>query len=138
VYRSYALWAVGLGWWRNGKTERAEQLLRQGLKLSHLIEDPRNGAACLEALAWIAEADNDPRRATALMACAQALGNSVGVPPAVLPELAVFHEQCEYRAREALGAEAFSTAHRQGLAMDFDNAVAYALTQDAPNQSTPP
>jgi predicted ATPase len=131
VTRSYALWAVGLGWWRNGKPERAEQLLRECLQLSHLIDDPRNGAACLEALAWIAGAKNDPRRAVLLMASAEALGNSVGVPPAVLPDLAVFHEQCDCCARDALGDEAFAIAHRQGFAMDFDDAAAYALTQDA-------
>ena len=67
------------------------------------------------------------------MASAEALGHSVGASPAVLPDLAVFHEQCDRRARDALGAEAFATAHRQGFAMDFDDAVAYALTQDAPN-----
>jgi predicted ATPase len=131
VTRSYALWAVGLGWWRNGKPERADQLLRECVQLSHLIDDPRNGAACLEALAWIAGAKNDPRRAVLLMASAEALGNSVGVPPAVLPDLAVFHEQCDSGARDALGAEAFAIAHRQGFAMDFGDAVDYALTQDA-------
>jgi non-specific serine/threonine protein kinase len=64
------------------------------------------------------------------MASAEALGNSVGVPPAVLPDLAVFHEQCDFYARDALGAEAFAIAYRQGFAMDFGDAVDYALTQD--------
>jgi non-specific serine/threonine protein kinase len=127
------LWAVGIGWWRNGKPERAEQLLRECLGLSHLIDDPRNGAACLEALAWIAGAKNDPQRAVSLMAAAEALANSVGVSPAVLPDLSVFHEQCDRCARDALGAEACAIAHREGFAMDFDDAVAYALTEDAPN-----
>jgi non-specific serine/threonine protein kinase len=131
VTRSYALWAVGLGWWRNGKPERAEQLLRECLQLSSLIDDPRNGAACLEVLAWIAGAKADPRRAVLLMASAEGRGNRVGVPPAVLLDLAVFHEQCDCCARDALGAEAFAIAHRQGFAIDFDDAVAYALTQDA-------
>jgi hypothetical protein len=66
-----------------------------------------------------------------LMGSAEALGNSVGVPPAVLPDLAVFHEQCDRCARDALGEEAYAIAHRQGSAMDFDDAVAYALTQNA-------
>jgi hypothetical protein len=42
----------------------------------------------------------------------------------------VFHEQCDCCARDALGEEAYAIAHRQGFAMDFDDAVAYALTQD--------
>jgi non-specific serine/threonine protein kinase len=128
-----ALWAVGIGWWRNGKPERAEQLLRECLQLSYLIDDPRNGAACLEALARIAGAKNDPQRAVSLMASAEALGNGVGVPPAVLPDLTVFHEQCDRCARDALGAEACAIAHRQGSAKDFDDSAAYALTPDALN-----
>jgi predicted ATPase len=133
VYRSYVLWAIGIGWWRNGKPERAEQLLRECVQLSHLIDDRRNGAACLEALAWIAGANDEPGRAASLLGAAEALGNGVGVSPAVLPDLAVFHEQCDRRARDALGAEAFAKANRQGFAMDFDDAVAYALTPAAPN-----
>jgi non-specific serine/threonine protein kinase len=132
VFRSFALWAVGVGWWRSGKPERAEYLLAQCLQLSQLIHDPRNGAACLEALAWIAGARDQPRRATSLMASAEALGNTVGVSPAVLPDLAIFHQQCDRRARESLGAEEFATARQQGHAMGFDDAVTYALTQGEP------
>jgi non-specific serine/threonine protein kinase len=65
------------------------------------------------------------------MASAATLGYGVGVSPAVLPDLAVFHQQCDRRVRDAIGAEATASAHRQGLAMDFDDAVAYAITQDA-------
>jgi serine/threonine-protein kinase PknK len=89
-----------------------------------------DGAACLEALAWIAGAQNDPRRAVVLMASAEALGNWVGASPAVFPDLVVFHEQCDRCARDALGADAFATARRQGLAMSFDDAVAYALGEE--------
>jgi predicted ATPase len=133
MFRSYALRSVGIGWWRNGKSVRAAQLLRECLRLSHRINDPRNAAECLEALAWIAGAKNDPRRAVVLMASAEALGNRVGVSPAGLADLAVFHEQCDRCARDALGAEAFAMAHRQGFAMDFDDAVAHALVEERPN-----
>ena len=133
VFRSYALRSIGIGWWRNGKPDRAAQLLRECLQLSHLIDDPRIAAVCLEALAWIAGAENEPRRAVVLMASAEALGNRVGVSPAGLLDLAVFHEQCDRCARDALGAEAFAMAHRQGFAMDFDDAVAHALVEEPPN-----
>jgi serine/threonine-protein kinase PknK len=44
VFRSILLWSVGVGWWRHGETDRAEDLLRQGLALAHRIDDPRNAA----------------------------------------------------------------------------------------------
>jgi non-specific serine/threonine protein kinase len=131
VYRSYVLWAVGVGCWRNGQRERAERLLRECLKLAHLIDDPRNGAACLEALAWIASAKNDPRRAVVLMAAAAALGDWVGVSPVVLPDLLVFHQECERGALEALGSEEFGVAQMRGFAMDLDGAIRYALDAEA-------
>jgi hypothetical protein len=42
-------------------------------------------------------------------------------------QVVVFHEECERRAREALGDKEFDAAFREGNAMDFDEAVAYAL-----------
>jgi serine/threonine-protein kinase PknK len=66
VFRSILLWCAGVGRWRNGEPDRAQQLLRRCLELIQLVDDPRNGAACLEALAWIADTKNQDRRAVAL------------------------------------------------------------------------
>jgi predicted ATPase len=130
VFRSYALRSIGVGWWRKGKPERAQRLLQECLQESRLIDDPRNGAACLEALAWIARAKNNPRRAVVLMASAEALRDCLGVSPVEFPDLVVFQQECESRAREVLDAETFATAHRQGYAMTFDDAVTYALAEE--------
>ena len=127
VFRSYALWSIGVGWWRHGKADRAEQLLREGIELSRRVNDPRNAAACLEAMAWVARAKNNPYRAIVLLAAAETLGQAIGVVPAVLPELADFHDDCERRAREALDAKDFENARQAGNQMDFDAAVVYAL-----------
>jgi non-specific serine/threonine protein kinase len=110
VGRSSLLWSVGIGWWRHDKPERAEQLLKEGLQLSRLVDDPRHGAACLEALAWVACAKQEPKRAAVLMAAAHTLGDAQSAPPVVLPDLAVFHDECEQRAREALGDNEFGAA----------------------------
>jgi serine/threonine-protein kinase PknK len=130
VFRSILLWSIGVGWWRHGEPERAEQLLRQCLRLTLLIDDPRNGAACLEALAWIAGAKNEQRRAVVLMAAADELGRLIGVSPAVLPDLAVFHEECERRSRAALSSEEYDKARREGSSVRFDDIVRYALGDD--------
>ena len=129
VYRSWVLWSVGIGWWRQGKLERAEELLNQGLQLSRLVDDPRHGAACLEALAWVCCAKKEVRRAVVLMASADKLGGSQGASPMIFPDLTIFHDDCERRARDALGSKEFDVAWQAGCSMQFDEAVAFALKE---------
>jgi non-specific serine/threonine protein kinase len=85
VYRSSLLWSIGIGWWRHGEDERAEELLKESLQLSRLVDDPRHGAACLEALAWVVCAKQEPRRAAVLMAAAHTLGGAQAAPPVCFP-----------------------------------------------------
>jgi len=127
VFRSYALRAIGITRWRLGEPDRATQALREGIRLSQLVNDPRNGAACLEALAWVAGDQHDPRRAVVLMAAAERVGHAIGTSAAVLPQLNVLHDECERRAREALAAEEFDAAREKGRSLRFGDAVAYAL-----------
>ncbi|HZN78415.1 MAG TPA: protein kinase [Mycobacterium sp.] len=131
VYRTYALWNLGVGWWRQGQPDRGEQLLRQCLQLTQRVNDPRHAAACLEALAWIAQAEQEPRRAVVLMGAADEIGRAVGASTAVFPNLVSFHEECERSAREALYEQAFETAYSEGGALSIDDAVAFALGDTA-------
>jgi len=48
VYREYALWSLGIGWWRHRKPDRAAELLKDALQLTYVVDDPRQAAACLE------------------------------------------------------------------------------------------
>jgi non-specific serine/threonine protein kinase len=41
--------------------------------------------------------------------------------------LAVFHDECERRARDALGDNEFGAARQEGCSLDFDESVAFAL-----------
>lgn len=127
LYRSYISWAIGVNWWRQGDDRRAEQSLKQCLELAHLIDDPHNAAAGLETLAWIAGAKAEPGRTAVLMGAADALGKRSGAPPAVLPDLTRFHDEYRRGARAALGPEVFDEAWQRGAAMDFAEAVGYAL-----------
>jgi non-specific serine/threonine protein kinase len=96
--------------------------------LTHRLNDPRNAATCLEGLAWIAGARHNPQLAVTLMAAAESLGLAVGTGSTVVfPALLGHHEDCERRAREALGEEGFETARQKGRSLDFDEAVAYGL-----------
>ncbi len=127
VYRGFALWSIGVGWWRHGNPERAEQLLKDALRVTQQVDDARHCAACLEALAWLSGENHHPRRAVVLMAAAEALVRTVGASTVVLPHLIVFHQECERSARDALGPDAFEAAHQEGRASTFDEAVAYAI-----------
>src|SRR4051812_25554902 len=60
VFRGYALFAIGVGWWRRRDPDRAEQLLKDGLRVTHQVDDTRHSAACLEALAWLAGEKHHP------------------------------------------------------------------------------
>ncbi|ART72862.1 protein kinase [Mycobacterium dioxanotrophicus] len=130
AFQSYGLWSIGIGWWRHGNVDRAEQLLQQGIQLAQLVDDARQCAALLEALGWIANARGNPHRAAVLLGAAEHLGRSSGVSPSPLPDLAAFHDECEQSACEALGATAFHSAWLEGSAFGLDESVRYALDAD--------
>jgi len=131
VYRGYAMWAMGIITWRLGEPDRAAQLLRQGLGLAKLVNDPRNAAACMEVLALISGQNHNPRLAVVLMSAADTLSSAVGSSALGLPNLlADHHKNCELRAREALDGHAFEAARREGRSLSFDAAIAYALEHD--------
>ncbi|MGB8390384.1 tetratricopeptide repeat protein [Mycobacterium sp.] len=113
VYRSYALWELGIRWFQHGRSDRAEQLLQEGLRVAQLINDQRNAAGCLEGSAWIAAQKNNPRGAAVLTGAADALARAVGSVAMPLPQLRDFHDECERRTRKALGYEEFNAARQQ-------------------------
>jgi predicted ATPase len=135
VYREYALWSLGIGWWRHRRPDRAGELLKDALQLTYVVDDPRQAAASLEGLAWIAAESTDFRRAAVLTGAAETLGKAVGASTVVLPHLLGFHLEAERRAREGLGAEEFEAARQEGCSFGFDDAVTYALGKP-PNSST--
>lgn len=127
VFRTHALWSIGVACWRQGDGDRAIEMLNAGLRIAHQVNDPRTAATCIEALAWMSE---DPERAAAMMAAAREMGVAGGSSTTVLPTLVVHHEECERRCREALGDEGFSAACQRGGAMRFADAITYALGQE--------
>ncbi|MCX2932023.1 protein kinase [Mycobacterium sp. CVI_P3] len=127
IYRSYALWELGIRWLQHGRTGQAEELLQEGLRFAQQIDDQRNAAGCLEGLAWIAARREELRAATVMMGAADALARAVGSVAVPLPRLQDLHADCERRAREALGCDEFTGAHNEGGAMSLDEAVTYAL-----------
>lgn len=128
VLRGSVLWSIGVGLWRARQAARAEQLLKDALRAAEPAND-LHVAACLEALAWIAGERHHDRRAAVLMAAADALGRAAATPPVPLPHLKVFHAECERRACDALGEADYEAARKQGAVLTFEEAVAFALTE---------
>ncbi|WP_099023907.1 protein kinase domain-containing protein [Mycolicibacterium palauense] len=131
VYRSYALWELGIRWIQHGGSDRAEPLLREGLRFAQLIDDRRNAAGCLEGLAWIAAQRDHARAAAVMMGAADHLSHAVGSVTVPLPRLHDMHAHCERRTRTALGADVFDAARREGAAMSLAEAAAFALAESA-------
>ncbi|MFI6772215.1 protein kinase [Nocardia sp. NPDC050412] len=126
-FRSYTLWARAIVVWRQGDHIRATRQLGQALNAGRRVRDRLNATQCLQALAWIAADRNDAQRAVVLTAAAEQLGQSVGSPPVLFPNLRVYQDECERKTRRLMSEQSFAAARRQGAALSFDDAIAYAL-----------
>ncbi|MFC9556925.1 protein kinase [Rhodococcus sp. NPDC056960] len=130
VLQGYALWAIGLALWRQHSTHDAIARLKESLRLAHSAVDQVGVTACLEALAWIAAEQDDGHRAAILLGAADALSRAVGSSSVYLPNLLDDHDACERSTRRILDPQAFTVALREGEALTFDEAVAYALDEE--------
>ncbi|QSE92830.1 protein kinase [Rhodococcus pseudokoreensis] len=133
VYLGRSSLTLGLVRWREGgDRDRAVQLLRKGLELARVVDDPFGATWCLEILAWISSRENDFHRAAVLLAAAERLRRRVGTSIVQIPDLTESHRECELVTRRSLGARAFETASREGEALGFTAAAAYALGERLP------
>jgi DNA-binding CsgD family transcriptional regulator len=132
VFRSYALWALGIAVWQQGDRIRSVGLIEQGLQLARRVKDPLTGVMCLESLAWIASEEGRARRAVVLMEAANELGRAAGQSAVLFPDLNDYHEDCERRVRRTLSPTAFEEACKEGRSMSFDGALSYALGEQTP------
>ncbi|QTJ68598.1 protein kinase [Rhodococcus sp. ZPP] len=132
VFRSYSLWAMGVAIFQQGDRGRAGQLLKQCLRLTRLLDEPLTAAVALETQAWIAADEGNTQRAAVLLAAAETLGRSVGSSSVHFDTLLPHHEHSERQIHQALGAQAITAAQREGAALSFEEAVAYALGEHTP------
>jgi hypothetical protein len=113
--------------WRHGESDHAIQLVRQSLELARLVNDRRTAAYCMETLAWIAGGADSPRTAAVMLGAAARLANAVGSTSVPFAHLSVHHDECESRARRALGEDEFDVAHQEGSSLNFNDAVQLGL-----------
>jgi non-specific serine/threonine protein kinase len=124
-----------LGWfgltvfWSGGEYDLGEKFLREGLALNRELGNWSYGAYCLEAFAGLAEARGQEARAARLWGAAEALRNNIGAP---LPlDARLLYERSVADARAQLGEAEWEEAFAQGMTMTAEEAVEYALSEEA-------
>jgi predicted ATPase len=129
VMRTHALISAALNRWQQGDVGRAEQAVREALRLAQSINDSWSGAQFLDISAWIA-AGTDPRRAAVLMGAAYATSRASGASSLMAETLGPFHDQTQQHIRAELGIAEYDTAYAEGAALSFSQAANLALQQD--------
>ncbi|WP_225993118.1 ATP-binding protein [Actinomadura rudentiformis] len=133
-FTSYAKCVYGLEVWRQGDPARAIELEHESIRLKEPFNDGLGTALCVEILAWIAAGEDDCERAALLLGALGPMWRSVG--GSLFHYLRAFHEDCERRARDGLGARKFDSIMAKGAGLDLRQAVAVALGEKAPVDET--
>jgi tetratricopeptide (TPR) repeat protein len=129
---SFAL--ADLGWiaLEEGRPREARELFVEGLELERALGTPQGAVAILHGLAGVAAASGDVARGARLEASAQQLETKLGAEIAHVPTIADSgpHEPFLNAARDATEHAAWELAWAVGAAMDLDEAIDSALSED--------
>ena len=106
----------------------AEEFLKEALVLSRELGNWTSGAYCLEGFAGLAGAKAQGGRAARLWGAAEALRKTIGDPLSI--EGRLYFERSRVAARAQLGEATWEAAFAQGMAMELEEAVEYALSED--------
>jgi len=124
VYHSLGETALGLG-----RLAEAARWLAQGVALSQTMGDQASMSWCLAGLGSVAALDEKPARAARLWGAAERLRQVLGCRPA--PAARATYERAMAVARTQLDEATFAAAWAAGRAMSLEQAIAYALGEDA-------
>jgi non-specific serine/threonine protein kinase len=127
---------LGLAALSQADYERAEELLRESLKTLADAEDEQAVVECLEAMAGVAGARGQAERAVRLWGATRALREGIGAT--MVPGERAILEPHLASAHSRLGTEAWDAALTEGRGMTSEQAVEYALSQEAPEPQVSP
>ncbi|MET9246627.1 LuxR C-terminal-related transcriptional regulator [Nonomuraea sp. NPDC003709] len=133
-HRAYTMTALGIERWRQGDVRRATALEQESLRVFHALDDSVGVGLTIEVLAWIAAAQEEYPRAGALLGVLRNVWEAIGTPLLGFGHLVRYHDECEDRTRRALGEPAFQAAVKRGARRSADQALAYALMEEAPSR----
>ncbi|WP_433444484.1 ATP-binding protein [Nonomuraea sp. CA-141351] len=134
-HKAYTMMALGVEVWRQEDLARAAELETQSLTFNRSLGDRLGAGLNIEVLAWIAASQGHHQQAARLLGVLETMWSSVGAPLSGYGHLARYHEECQAAMRQALGEAAFEAAVRRGAGLPLDEALAYALREDKPEQA---
>jgi tetratricopeptide (TPR) repeat protein len=112
-----------------GDVPKARALLAQALEIQHEIGERRGIAEALRLFARLASLKPQAGHAARLFGTAEALQEATGAP--IPPSQRADYDRAIASVRAAMDEEAFITAWSEGRAMSLEQAVHYALEDDA-------
>ncbi|MBB5157095.1 helix-turn-helix transcriptional regulator [Saccharopolyspora phatthalungensis] len=125
--RSWTRWTLGLARWLAGEHQIARALLRESLQQKLDLGDQLGVPFCVELLAWVAIAEDDPKRAAVLFGAAEKLWKPIGTPLFGFQALLTQREHNRAAARAALGDQDYEALLRAGSEMTPEALAAQAL-----------
>ncbi|GLX01924.1 LuxR C-terminal-related transcriptional regulator [Microtetraspora sp. NBRC 16547] len=131
-HRAYALMALGIEAWRQGDHVRAAELEKESLRFNRSLDDLLGVGLDIEVLSWIAATQEKYERAGRLRGVLQAIWESIGTVLSSYAYLMPYRDECEVRIRDGLGEAGYRAALKRGARLPYEEAVAYALEEAAP------
>ncbi len=109
-----------------GDIPAAVQGARTSIAGHALLHNTVGAAMSLDLLAAAVVSAGDAHRAARLLGIGTRLWELTGRAQMDSPDLIATRRTCELRVREHLGDDAYTTGYRAGLAMSYDEGIAYA------------
>jgi non-specific serine/threonine protein kinase len=131
---AWGQWALGLHHFAQGGNQHATGLFQDALRLHRTFSNQWGYAWCTEALAWTAATDQQYERASRLLGATETNLRAIGGMGG-FKLFAAAHKRCEARLRHAVGDDAYAAAGQRGADLSLDQAVAYALGEQAATPS---
>jgi predicted ATPase/DNA-binding SARP family transcriptional activator len=107
----------------------AQTLLKESLQLFRDLSNLQGVAESLRVMATVMLAQSEPQLAVCLWGAAHMLRESIGVPLHSADQQK--YDQQVAQARSALGQDAFAAAWEEGSALNWEQAVLFALAEEA-------
>ena len=128
-YHAYAQWGLGVAALLSADHDRAATLAGMALRTLRHMDDPMGVVLCVDALAWVAAARQEPVRALTLLGAADAAWAAIPAAPAV--PLRRHHDAALDEARKAVPDGEDRAALAAGTAMSQADVVAFALGESS-------